>query len=126
MNDAKENPVYEARDASTPQVVTGAAVLFALIGFSLIVAAFVYRSDSILPIRNDAKTSFTHGSENESTIVRDWREQDKLVRDHLESYGWVDRKNGLVRIPIERAMELMARDAENPARKNHEASIDFH
>lgn len=26
----------------------------------------------------------------------------------LNNYGWVDRKNGIVRIPIERAMELLA------------------
>jgi hypothetical protein len=25
----------------------------------------------------------------------------------LESYGWVDKPSGVVRIPIERAMELM-------------------
>jgi hypothetical protein len=26
----------------------------------------------------------------------------------LDTYGWVDRKQGIVRLPIERAMELMA------------------
>jgi hypothetical protein len=28
----------------------------------------------------------------------------------LESYGWVDRKAGIAQIPIERAMDLIARD----------------
>lgn len=28
------------------------------------------------------------------------------ARQRLESYGWVDREAGLVRIPVERAMEL--------------------
>jgi len=32
------------------------------------------------------------------------REQDKI----LDSYDWVDPKNGVVRIPIDRAMELLA------------------
>jgi hypothetical protein len=32
------------------------------------------------------------------------REQDKV----LASYDWVDQKNGVVRIPIDRAMELLA------------------
>jgi len=36
-----------------------------------------------------------------STNVRD---QD----DMLASYGWVDQKNGIVRIPIDRAMDLLA------------------
>jgi hypothetical protein len=26
----------------------------------------------------------------------------------LESYGWIDRKSGMVRIPIDRAMDLLA------------------
>jgi hypothetical protein len=30
----------------------------------------------------------------------------------LTSYGWVDRKAGVVRIPIERAMELVAEHAQ--------------
>ena len=28
----------------------------------------------------------------------------------LSTYGWIDRANGVVRIPIERAMELVARE----------------
>ena len=39
----------------------------------------------------------------------------KTLRDaedaHLHSYAWVDRKAGAVRIPIERAMELVAKEA---------------
>jgi hypothetical protein len=34
----------------------------------------------------------------------------------LSTYGWVDRANGVVRIPIERAMELVAREGL-PSRK---------
>jgi len=30
----------------------------------------------------------------------------------LSAYGWVDREAGRARIPIERAMELLARDGE--------------
>jgi len=35
----------------------------------------------------------------------------ELARRHLAGYAWVDRANGVVRIPIERAMELRARGA---------------
>jgi hypothetical protein len=28
-------------------------------------------------------------------------------REQLESYGWVDKEGGVVRIPIERAMDLV-------------------
>ena len=35
--------------------------------------------------------------------------------ERLDSYGWADRANGFVHIPIERAMEL-TREAHSPAR----------
>ena len=31
-------------------------------------------------------------------------------RKRLSTYGWIDRANGVVQIPIERAMELVARE----------------
>jgi len=34
------------------------------------------------------------------------REED----EQLESYGWVDRQAGVIRVPIERAMELVAQE----------------
>jgi hypothetical protein len=37
----------------------------------------------------------------------------------LNSYGWVDRSSGSVRIPIERAMEILAKKGL-PARKQEE------
>jgi len=37
----------------------------------------------------------------------------------LNSYGWVDRSSGRVRIPIERAMEILAKKGL-PARKQEE------
>lgn len=37
--------------------------------------------------------------------------------EQLNSYGWVDRSNGIVRIPIDRAMDLLAQRGL-PARTN--------
>ena len=42
-----------------------------------------------------------------SPALVDYRRQQ---RDLLEGYAWVDRENGLVQVPIERAMELVAED----------------
>jgi hypothetical protein len=42
----------------------------------------------------------------------EWRDFRKSQQDQLGSYGWVSREEGKVRIPIERAMELMA-ESEN-------------
>src|SRR3954468_6470146 len=37
---------------------------------------------------------------------------DKLAKEHTDatSYGWVDQKAGVVRLPIDRAIELTVRD----------------
>jgi hypothetical protein len=41
---------------------------------------------------------------------RNWAEFAREQRERVEGYGWVDRENGVVRIPIERAMELVAEE----------------
>jgi hypothetical protein len=38
----------------------------------------------------------------------DWAEMLEKERAILHSYGWVDRSRGIVRIPIERQMEIIA------------------
>ena len=35
--------------------------------------------------------------------------------DQLQNYGWVDQNRGLVRLPIDRAMELTVQQWKNPA-----------
>jgi hypothetical protein len=42
---------------------------------------------------------------DERREINDFREQEEQT---LNSYGWVDQKAGVVRIPIDRAMQLMA------------------
>ena len=37
----------------------------------------------------------------------EWKEFQRLQLDRLNSYGWVSREEGIVRIPINRAMELL-------------------
>ena len=37
----------------------------------------------------------------------DWEKYQGEEKKKLNSYGWVDRRNGVIRIPIERAMELV-------------------
>jgi hypothetical protein len=39
--------------------------------------------------------------------------------DHLETYSWIDRNKGIVRIPIERAMQLLV--AQQPPQAHPEA-----
>lgn len=49
-----------------------------------------------------------------------WAERDVLLTeqaDRLNSYGWIDRETGVVRIPLERAMELLV-ERGLPARED--------
>jgi hypothetical protein len=41
------------------------------------------------------------------TPAADWRDYQKAQLEMVNSYGWVDRKAGIVRIPIDRAMDLV-------------------
>ncbi len=47
---------------------------------------------------------------------RDLRSMRAREEEALDGYGWVDRNAGIVRIPIDRAMDLLAR-RELPVRK---------
>src|SRR6266446_7167897 len=42
---------------------------------------------------------------DERREINDFRDQEEQT---LNSYGWVDQQNGVVRIPIDRAMQLLA------------------
>lgn len=37
----------------------------------------------------------------------EWKKTQSVQRKDLESYGWIDRPAGIVRIPIDRAMQLL-------------------
>jgi hypothetical protein len=102
---------YERSDAQVRFVLIAAGILGSGIIFSLLLAGLLF-----LRVRNSAgsrgpERSFRHGPAVESDIVRDWRAQDEAVRRHLENYDWVDHQAGLVRIPVQRAMDLMAQDS---------------
>ena len=53
----------------------------------------------------------------QTTPSMDLRTVRAAEEETLKSYGWVDKSNGVVRVPIERAMELLARRGL-PARKS--------
>ena len=41
------------------------------------------------------------------------RELEVVDKRELTNYGWIDRQRGVVRIPIERAMELLVKESES-------------
>jgi len=57
---------------------------------------------------------FTHGPAERTGIEEEWPKISAETREHLESYGWIDRPAGIVRIPIEQAMVRLAAGASAP------------
>jgi hypothetical protein len=95
---------YEARDAR-PKVLLTYAVLLTI---SLIVVHVL-----LLGVYSYFRQQRTPEPVSKSRSVIDIYEQLKGLRraedQTLSSYGWVDRKAGIVQIPIERAMDLVAK-----------------
>ncbi|HEY4301993.1 MAG TPA: hypothetical protein VGM73_14040 [Candidatus Didemnitutus sp.] len=96
---------YETTDASVRGVLIGAAAVALGVAASLAVAFLFIRP---FDRRTEPERSFVHGQGEERPLESDWRAVRAETRAHLEGYGWVDRRAGLARIPIDRAMAIMA------------------
>ncbi len=109
---------HEDRDVSLRPIVIASLGLAALI--LVAVAAmrllFVYNLDRTAKLSEPANPLAVASGERlppEPRLLPHPVEQLQQLRAEekstLESYGWVDRSKGVVRIPVERAMELVAK-----------------
>lgn len=115
---AAEKLGYEPKDASVRVVAIVVALLVGGIAGSIVVSAWMYQLHySERSSAGPRQTSFANGSAEKSSIEADREQLDRDVAANLASYGWADADKKHVRIPIERAMELTARDAENTAKE---------
>jgi hypothetical protein len=91
-------------------VGVGALVVFFLASFVTISYLRVKEGDRPpLPVPQELGQSKIGMVEQQLFDSATRGERDRAARrERLGSYGWVDRKAGVVRIPIERAMELSA------------------
>jgi len=103
-------PDVEKTDAAPCVVAMTAFALILIVGFCLVVAAWAYHH----LYRSEATVStlapnglFQNGAGELTVIEQAWQEQDRMVREHLETYGWIDRAAGVAHIPIARAIDLM-------------------
>lgn len=76
--------------------VTAAAVLGGFLIFVLIITI------AYLPSRPEAITQGTKTPKERADMLREMRAKEVAAN----SYGWVDQSKGIVRVPIERAMQL--------------------
>ncbi len=94
-------------------VAVGVAALVLFFLASFVTIAFIRVKEGerpLLPVPPEIGQSKIGIVEQQlfETATRGRKDQDERLR-RLRSYGWIDRKSGIVRIPIDRAMELSAR-----------------
>jgi hypothetical protein len=114
---------YETRDVNVRGIVYFVAVLFIVLVFALISMRWLFGFYSETQALGPGVTPFANSRtlppeprlqvHPEADLNRMREEQDEI----LNSYGWVDRANGKVRIPIDRAMDLLLQKGL-PARQN--------
>ena len=105
---------YEPRDAPPGRLllVGGGLAAGIVVSLGLALAVYVKRYHDAPRLGTIGRqTSFHHSPEATTDIAADWIRQDQAVREHLTTYGWIDRDAGVVRIPIDRAMQRLVEEA---------------
>jgi hypothetical protein len=106
---------YETRDASIPAIVKFAVGLFVSIAVSMVVAWLVFNYFAAHQSLGPPASPFENTRELPPASVprlqveapEDLHQYLKQQDEVLHSYGWVDQKDGVARIPIDRAMDLL-------------------
>jgi len=109
-------PLHEETDISIQQVLIWAGVLAGTIVVSMFLmwilfGVFMKLSDKPLEPRRSARPGSAQSSSAprlQSKPAQDLKAYRASENKTLSSYAWVDRQNGVVRIPIERAMQAVA------------------
>lgn len=112
MSERRNDPGYELRDVNPRlplYVALGVLILLPLV-FLFITGAFALRGEIALSTRVE---DFFEGVLSEPRTARlqaspdaDLARMRAISKEGLNGYGWIDREAGIVRIPIERAMDL--------------------
>jgi hypothetical protein len=112
-NHGGEQPGYETRDTNAKSVLWFAATLFLVIVASMLSMRGLFDVYSKTQTLGPGATPFgnarTLPPEPRLQVhpVADLNQMRESQNEILNSYGWVDRANGTVRIPIDRAMEML-------------------
>ncbi len=103
---------YSAQGIAVRPVAAVAAGIVAVIGVALVAARFVAGGIAEPAVTPGAvRTTEPALQAHPASDLAAYRAEKERV---LESYGWVDREHGIVRIPIERAMALYVQQRQQP------------
>jgi len=107
------SPGYETRDVNTRAVLVFLVVLFLVLVVAFFVTWLVFRYYSVAEQPPVPASPFADVRELPSGPELEVHARQNLLnayakqRQELENYAWEDRSAGIVRIPIERAMDLL-------------------
>ena len=102
---------HELSDAKPRTVALFVIGLFFVIFSTMAALGFMYthlyNETQAIPVR-PAQASFKHAPAAKTSIDKDWQSIDTLAHQRLDHYAWADSRNNVVRIPIARAVDLVA------------------
>ena len=114
---AKKGPGYEERDISARQLlIYGTAGLVILLGIAYITVTVLYSYyEKTFPQQSSAVSFFQSEDDDrapdprlEIHPSREREAMDKREEEWTHSYGWVDYREGIARIPLELALKQTA------------------
>jgi hypothetical protein len=97
----------ETKDASLRAIGITAAIVLSGTWASLGIAWLLWHGDHA-DRRPLEQQQFRYGPQDEPDVLKAWPAIEARQREHLTTYGWVDRPAGVVRIPIDEAMKRLA------------------
>ena len=128
-------PRHETRDASIRGLVVFGLTLFVSLILVLVVAAKLFRYFATAQSLGPPASPFANARvlppapRLQTGPRQDLQRLKQSQQELLNSYGWVDKNAGVVRIPIDRAMDLLLQrglpvrtaggNPEKPAGKQH-------
>ena len=117
---------YELSDLRPGYIAFFGIGLSVVLVISVVIASLIVHYKTVQHARQDTpiprlarEREATPGPHLQVDANKDLRQMRAGEEAVLNSYGWVDKSSGSVRIPIERAMEILAKKGL-PARKQQE------
>jgi hypothetical protein len=109
-------PEAEAEDAH-PKLVGAIAAALALIVALGIIGGLAMVDRSNIEAEKTQRGSdeyFEHGALATSDVQRSWAEINRSLVPETSGYAWIDRRAGIVRIPVDRAIDLICAEQGKP------------
>jgi hypothetical protein len=110
MSEDPNRPGHEPSDASARTVGALAASIMLLVVLGIGAGIETVRHESQGTPLAAPSSPFAKGADYRPDVERSWEQCEKESAAHLGGYAWIDRQSGRVRIPLERAMDLVAGD----------------